>query len=67
MKKTETNIVRIDKGNGAVRPTDRAEVERIVRLNYHDFDLAMEIFDEGGRVQSLFAFYEIRREQEAAR
>lgn len=55
------NIVRIDKKDGSTRPSDRAEVERIVQLNYQNFEAAMELFDEGERVQSPFAFYEIQK------
>lgn len=58
------NIVRIDKQDGSTRPSDRAEVERIALLNYQNPALAMELFDEGERIQSPFAWYEILKNAE---
>lgn len=60
------NIVRIDKLDGRERPSDMAEVERIAHLNYHNFADVIDLFKQGKRIQSPFAFYEIRDEQPAA-
>ncbi len=62
-----TSIVRIDKRTGDVRLSNLAEVERIVHLNYHHPDQTMDLFNAGNfRVESPFAFYEIRHEEPAA-
>lgn len=61
------SIVRICKRTGDVRPSDRAEVERIIWLNYEKLDAAMKHFEEGNRIESPFAYYEIRHDDSAFR
>jgi hypothetical protein len=63
MSNKTAQIVRINKATGDVRPSTLDEVERIIHLNYHHPDLAMDRFKEGGRIESPFAYYEIRHEE----
>lgn len=50
-------IVRINKEDGRTRLSNLAEVERIVHLNYHHPDQALQLFDEGHPIESPFAHY----------
>lgn len=59
-------IIRISKDGGSEEEVDRATVERIAKLNYKDVESVMELFNQGVRIQSPFAYYELRKSEVAA-